>query len=32
MSGRGHEGALDGPKSENLEEEEAHEGSGRYVG
>jgi len=32
MSGRGHEGALDGPKSENLVEDEAHEGSGRYVG
>jgi hypothetical protein len=32
MSGRGHEGALDGPRKENLEEEEAHEGSGRYVG
>jgi hypothetical protein len=32
MSGRGHEGALDGPRKENLEEEQAQEGNGRCVG
>jgi len=32
MSGRGHEGALDGVEKEDLEEDEAHEGIGRCVG
>jgi hypothetical protein len=32
MVGRGHEGALDGGKREDLEEDEAHEGNGRRVG
>jgi hypothetical protein len=32
MSGRGHEGALDGLERENLEEEKAQEGSGQCDG
>jgi len=32
MGGRGHESVSNGLERENLEEEKAHEGIGRYVG